>query len=236
MEFVTRISRGCGAGLLGAAALIVLATPVQAGPPLLCPEVVLTDAESTLLGRAIDGKAAAAERVAAFVDAIAGSTSARFRIEAIRWFFHHGESDRGALSAALDRRAAELGDRAMPQDRFDAHLAAIIADWEADRAMASAAALCEIADETGDPARLIIAAEAMDLVAIGRGEDVRRLASLISLTHCRRAAAALAKPTTDEEREVARLLRTHLPYLRGMHSREPGWQAFLATFGSAPQE
>jgi len=231
MKFELRQAKRCARGVLALASVLVLAGPVLAGPPLICSEVMLTESEAALLAKAIDGKGDAAARVESFVGAIAASTSPRFRIEAIRWFFHQGEDARRALPAALDRRLSELADRATPQDRFDAHLAALIADWEGEGAGSEAAALSEIADATGDSARLIIAAEALDLASLGKSAEERRLASLLSLAHCRRAAAALAKPVTDEDREVARLLRAHLPHLRGMHSREPCWQKFLATFG-----
>jgi len=161
MKFELRQAKRCARGVLALASVLVLAGPVLAGPPLICSEVMLTESEAALLAKAIDGKGDAAARVESFVGAIAASTSPRFRIEAIRWFFHQGEDARRALPAALDRRLSELADRATPQDRFDAHLAALIADWEGEGAGSEAAALSEIADATGDSARLIIAADPM---------------------------------------------------------------------------
>lgn len=224
-----RCSRRLGTLVLGAAAVLAAAVPASAGPPLICSEVVLSGAEIAELEKACaaGGKEGSAATVAR---AISASAVPRFRIEGIRWYFHQDGADPRALLAALDRRVAELGERATLQDRFDAALARIVIDWESDPALGAAALLSEIASETGEPVQLIIAAEALDLVTMESAREPSRWASLLSLAHCRRAAEKLAKPATPEDRECARLLLAHLPHLRGMHSRDAEWMRFLATF------
>jgi hypothetical protein len=188
--------------------------------------MVLADAEKASLEALVEGKGVAVEP---FVAALAKSPDARFRIEAVRWFFHREGEEIGGLRAALERRLASLGDAATAQDRFDAALAAIIDDWRGDAARRAACALSEIADESGDPAQLICAAEALDLIAHSAPEAIRDVASRLALAHVRRAAAALLAPKGDPE--TRELLRLHLPYFEGMHSREPAWTKLLTTLG-----
>jgi hypothetical protein len=187
--------------------------------------VVLTEAEEASLAAVAGGEKRAA--VEPFIAALAKSRDARFRMEAVRWFFHREREEIGALRPALERRIAELGDAAAPQDRFDLALATIMDDWQGDGARGAVCTLSEIADESGDPAHLICAAEALDLVAHDDGDAARHYASRLALAHVRRATVSLLAPSGDAQ--TLRLLGEHLPYLKGMHAREPGWAKLFAT-------
>ena len=207
------------------AAALVPADTALAGPPLFCPEAVFTDSESLGL-RKIHKDDAPAQQVLILSSVIAGSDSARFHGEAIRWFRRVHSGSFSTLLGTIEARVEKLGDTATAQDRFDLALAIILDNWDGKRAKEAAVTLSEIADATGSPARLIYAAEAHDLVFHG-SRATRGLASALSLAHCRRATEILFSASDEDSKRVQRLLEVHLPYLEGMHRGEAAWDQWI---------
>lgn len=209
---------------LGALVTITATTKTWAGPPLLCPDFGLTAEELKGLEALKKEHDTAPKLAVALVRHTYSTDVARFRVEALRWFFRQHSSDLPLLVEALETRIESEKRPTTPQQRFELALVRLMADWNDDDAIANARTMTLVADETGEPALLLLAAEAWDLVVNGESRETRDVASVLSLVQVRRAIDTVTGSTDPEHREVAAMLRKHLEYLRSMHSREPEWQ------------
>ena len=112
------------------------ATTALAGPPLLCPEAVFTEAETLALSK-VAKDAKPDEKVRVVLSLLAGSDSARFRGETLRWFRLSHSKSFAPLLRAIEARVERLGDKATALDRFDRALAVILEDWDGKAAKES---------------------------------------------------------------------------------------------------
>lgn len=211
--------------LLLCVAMCLLSTqPADAGPPLLCPGTVLTKAELEALEPIRNEDVPAAVAVAHLRTQLAASESGRFHFEAIRYFYHMRHDAMDALEKALAENATDSSaENRATLRKYDRALTRVILHYGRREVLKDVDQMAQAADKLDDSALRLSVAEAIDLVgAAGTGSQY--LLSRLSLTYFKQAITASSAPNTEEAKMHRRLISVHLPFMRGMHSRDWDWQ------------
>lgn len=154
-----------------------------AGPPLLCPDTVLTPEEQTLLAPVTAGDRAGSVAVATLIDVLGRSNSGRFHVEALRAFAQRRGEHLPDLIAALEQLqlsgAANGPESNQPESNrtaeanrlfgFDLPLVRVLEGYYRPGALAWVDEMARVADALEDPALLLTVAEAIDLVGLESG-------------------------------------------------------------------
>ncbi|MEM7166589.1 MAG: hypothetical protein AAF581_14070 [Planctomycetota bacterium] len=211
--------------LLVAIAAIAMPTVVDAGPPLLCPGTVLTEAELEQLAPIRDKKTSTDDAVKKLCQQLAASDSGRFHFEAIRYFFHGRRQGMEALEQAL--RPEKMGKTLRD---YDYALTRVIRHYGRSGVLQDVDRMAQVADARRDPALRLSVAEALDLVGdVGTGS--RHLLSRLSLSYFEGALEGVA--TGKKSEMLRKLVTAHLPFMRGMHSRDWDWGQLNETLRKA---
>lgn len=194
----------------------------QAGPPLLCPPTTLSPAERSELDRlcdkAVPAESAARELVALLLE----RTSGRFHVEAIRAFWQCRGPDTKTLIEAI-ASAQKPTEPRRSRLSFALFLAQILDDYSSSDSPKWAAEMARAAEREPGTARWLAAAEAIDLVADRHGGVTLPLLSLLSQQFFVRAIQCATADTSMESAASRRMIRDHLPFMRGMHPRDWDW-------------
>lgn len=202
---------------------MTMTTVSMAGPPLICPQTVLTEAEQASLAKLNEKDASAKQKAADFIALLDASDSSRFHLESIRFYFlGHVQNGFDALVDALDRRADRQKRDSLA--RFDDALAHVLAGYSSQNALRWIDEIALIADSRKDPALLLTVSEAIDLAGLRTG-GCRHLESQLSLMYFERALdAAAASGSSDSAALNRKLLATHVSYIRRMHAKDWDWK------------
>ncbi|MFQ5653487.1 MAG: hypothetical protein ACE5GW_02005 [Planctomycetota bacterium] len=206
-----------------------------AGPPLICPKVVLSPDERASLGAAGSKKAPLEDAIRDLIAVLDRMDTGRIHMEAVRFFFMQGHSSEAAGKAlidALQRRVDRAGKRKNHDlARYDLAIARVIYGYHEKGALEWVDTMAQVADARGDAMLLIGVSEALDLVGDSARSLPHHLLGRLSLDYYERALELLAAGDDGGDPLARELVKAHLPFIRGMHSRDWDWERLEKKWG-----